>query len=250
MAVLLYRPAGRPTGREIARGLGLSHGSCAFFTRAGRIPHEVSVRWGGTELPQADTGRTLNPSEAIRAASGKFGAFQRFRNADVPIPRFTASIGEARTWQDDGSTVLGRTTEGFQGRGITVYQPVDTLGQHPLYVEFIPNEREYRIHVVGGSVVSVQRKYLEYPERRHSDHIKNVPNGYVFKTPRRGLHGSRHTAAIEAVRSLGLDFGAVDLIVDNEGREYVLEVNTAPACSPKRVQAYVEALRPLLEARA
>jgi glutathione synthase/RimK-type ligase-like ATP-grasp enzyme len=119
-----------------------------------------------------------------------------------------------------------------------------------LYVEFIPNEREYRLHVIGGMVVSVQRKYLERPHLSEGGFVKNHAHGYVFKTPERGLNASRHRAAIQAVELLGLDFGAVDMVVDHEGKEYVLEVNTAPALSPKRIEQYVTALRPLLDARA
>lgn len=246
--VLLCRPQGLPTGREIAKGLGLRRGTAAFFR--GHLPGELRIRWGGAELPECDGADTLNRAENIRIASSKLASFRRFSEAGCPIPRFTTSRDEARSWQENGSTVFGRTTEGYRGQGISVYQPMDPLGECPLYVEFVPNEREYRLHVVRGMVVSVQRKYLEYPERKRSDFIKNVPNGYVFKTPQRTLNGSRHQAAIGAVECLGLDFGAVDLIVDGEGREYVLEVNTAPACSPLRVEKYVQALRPLLEARA
>jgi D-alanine-D-alanine ligase-like ATP-grasp enzyme len=43
-----------------------------------------------------------------------------------------------------------------------------------------------------------------------------------------------------------LDFGAVDLVVDRDNKEYVLEVNTAPALSPLRLQHYAEALRKVL----
>ena len=100
-------------------------------------------------------------------------------------------------------------------------------------------------------MVSVQTEISRNtPRCKDVLYIKNVSNGYVFKTPKRGLNGSRHRAAIGAVSALGLDFGAVDLIVDANGKEYVLEVNTAPALSPMRVEKYVQALRPMLEARA
>lgn len=243
MEVLAFRAAGRPTGRLIGQGLGLPFGSCAFHTRT-KGAWEIAIRWGGVESPERETPRTLNRAEGIRAASGKFGSFRRFRDSDVPIPRFTTSVHEAREW---GTVVYGRTNHGFQGRGICVYQPGAECGPHELYVEGIPCEREYRLHVVKGMVVSVQRKYLERPHLDDGGFVKNLAHGYVFKTPQRGLNGSRHSAAIKAVECLGLDFGAVDMVIDAEGREYVLEVNTAPALSPMRVEKYVAALR---EARA
>jgi glutathione synthase/RimK-type ligase-like ATP-grasp enzyme len=72
----------------------------------------------------------------------------------------------------------------------------------------------------------------------------------VFKTPARKLNKSRTDAAVKAVEALGLDFGAVDLVVDHQGLEYVLEVNTAPACSPKTLQAYAFQLANLIRERS
>ena len=50
---------------------------------------------------------------------------------------------------------------------------------------------------------------------------------------------------------LGLDFGAVDLIISKEGSvPYVLEVNTAPALVSTRLkQAYTESIRSFLNER-
>ena len=242
---MLYRLGGRPTGREIARRLGISFGTCSYFDRT-RPNWEVAIRWGGAEAPARDTPQTLNPAEAIRR-TGKLTAFRLMQDAGVSIPEFTTNQHEAREW---GTRYLGRTTNDRAGRGITVYGAGDAPLHHPLYVRFIPNDREYRLHVVRGVVVSTQRKYLERPELDDGGIIKNHDHGYVFKTPERELHDSRKQAAIKAVEALGLDFGAVDLIVDQEGKEYVLEVNSAPALSPKRIEQYVEALRPLLQPRA
>lgn len=243
--VLLYKLSGRPTGRQIARGLGLSFGTARYFRE--NPPGRIAIRWGGAELPEKDApGVTINPAEAIRTASSKLASFGRFREVECPIPRYTTKRDVAAGW---GTTVFGRTSEGFQGRGIRVYQPGEPLGVHQLYTEYIPNEREYRLHVCNGVVVSVQRKYLENPAIDNGGYIKNHSHGYVFKTPERELNNTRKEAAIAAVSALGLDFGAVDLIIDAEGKEYVLEVNTAPSLSPLRVEQYLEALRPLLQER-
>ena len=51
-------------------------------------------------------------------------------------------------------------------------------------------------------------------------------------------------------KALGLDFGAVDLIIGQDKQHYVLEVNTGPACAPATLQAYVTALTKLIEERA
>ena len=52
---------------------------------------------------------------------------------------------------------------------------------------------------------------------------------------------------IAAVKSLGLDFGATDIIESDRGYLYVLEVNTAPALREERLQIWSEAFRRILE---
>jgi glutathione synthase/RimK-type ligase-like ATP-grasp enzyme len=241
--VLLYAPYTRPTGRTVGKALGLSFGTLAFFQRKGRPISRIVLRWGGVEGDRYEDRRTLNKSAAIRTASSKVHSLRRFREAGVPVPRFTTDPNEARQW---GTVVFGRTSQGFGGRGITVYQPGTNPGHHELFTEFIPNEREYRLHVCGGLVISIQRKYLERPNLDDHGYIKNHQHGYVFQTPQKELNKSRQEAAIAAVEALGLDFGAVDLVVDRDNKEYVLEVNTAPALSPLRLQHYAEALRKVL----
>ena len=52
-------------------------------------------------------------------------------------------------------------------------------------------------------------------------------------------------AARRAVRSLGLDFGAADVLVDRDGGVYTLEVNTAPSVADPTsttFDRYVEAI--------
>ena len=52
-------------------------------------------------------------------------------------------------------------------------------------------------------------------------------------------------AARRAVRSLGLDFGAADVLVDRDGGGYTLEVNTAPSVADPTsttFDRYVEAI--------
>jgi glutathione synthase/RimK-type ligase-like ATP-grasp enzyme len=87
--------------------------------------------------------------------------------------------------------------------------------------------------------------------------IRNAANGWVF-----AVNDVRFTSpeieekvrsySVAAVKALGLDFGAVDIIVNKKGTEaYVLEVNTAPGIeSPTVLAAYVEYIRGVRDAGA
>jgi glutathione synthase/RimK-type ligase-like ATP-grasp enzyme len=44
----------------------------------------------------------------------------------------------------------------------------------------------------------------------------------------------------DSALALGLDFGAVDIIQDDGGNFYVLEVNTAPGLEGQTIKSYAE----------
>lgn len=205
------------------------------------------LRWGSRRPVPAGV-PVINRAAAIAAASDKLAAFERMQAAGVPVPAFTTDAGAAAGWLADGSTVLGRTRRQSRGRGIVVYRPGDSLDAgHELYTRLIPAVRdEYRLHVVGGEVIRTQRKRGPAGAliRSHAAGYR-----YVGLVSRR-LHSARLDAAVEAVEAVGLDFGAVDLLVGTDGATTVLEVNTAPSCSPLTLAAYAAALGSLAATRS
>lgn len=232
--VLYYRTVA-PTGRELGKALGVKYGS-----NPSRIsePVRMLVRWG-SQLPFRSE-LQLNPPSAMALASDKFRALDTLAKAGVLVPPFS------RLSQELSGTILGRRRTGFGGRDIVVYEPGSQVGvNHEFFSQYIPNSREYRIHVVRGEIIRVQGKYLDNPQDESSGFIKNHANGYRFRDPGREINKDRKEAAIESVKALGLDFGAVDLIVGMDKKCYVLEVNTAPSCSPLTLSKYVEAFKKL-----
>lgn len=228
---LTYHRRVRPTGRRLARALGFTHFGVNIPDRS--VP-SLLLRWGNAA--RGDAGTTVNRAEAIWKAGDKLASFRALREREISVPLFHESFpNEPGVW-------LARSRRGFGGRDIQVANGYPVVGAE-FYSRYVPNEREYRIHVVCGEVIRVQRKYLERPDWRRSEYIKNHANGYVFEAPSRKLNKSRLDVAVRAVEALGLDFGAVDLVVGEDGLEYVLEVNTAPACSPLTLSAYVAAFK-------
>lgn len=232
MYVLLHRKT-RPTGRKLAAALGLT----SRFRNPVR-GDSIAFRWGTAEHPQLNS--QIQSAEAIARAGNKLVSFQCFARNGIPHPEF--QVGPVFT--PDGDTWLGRDTHGMCGTDIEVIQPGAVCGRYrDFFTKFIPNRREYRIHVFGTEILGVMGKYLDYPDLAGDGYIKNVSHGYRFRTPAKELRPSRTDAAVAAVQSLGLDFGAVDLIIGDDGKEYVLEVNTAPALAPLTFAKYIEALR-------
>lgn len=252
----LYHRSTSPTGRLLAQALGIPYGHLGpgqTSRRVGRIqssliPATSIIRWGSQQaLPSGcRPTRTLNTATSLSTASDKLFALQKLRESGVTVPTFAVSseMSQGNPALTDlrsiSGVILGRSRRGTKGRDIRVFTSGETPYGCEFYTAYIPNVREYRVHVFQGEVIRVQGKYLDFPEQHTNPHIKNHGQGFRFRTPEYSLNRSRLDAAVSAVEALGLDFGAVDLLKGEDGQTYVLEVNTAPACSPLTARAYIE----------
>jgi carbamoylphosphate synthase large subunit len=105
--------------------------------------------------------------------------------------------------------------------------------------EIVKKVAEYRVFVVQGRVVCVARKY----PRDENAIAWNVFQGGKFVNvnwtdwPLKACK-----EAIKVVALCGLDFGGVDIMIDDQQETYTLEVNSAPSLtSPYRQQAFAKA---------
>ena len=239
----LYHRRSRPTGEILARALGVDHGT--------EIPVSpgVLIRWGSRAVgTRAYTfpERAINPAVAIERASNKLESLVILRDRGIPVPE----------WDTDPEALVERVGYPILGRRIQHARATDVVlclqrrdyvrRPRDYYVSYVPTNREYRLHVAGGEVIRVQGKYLDDPTS-YQPWVRNFATGHRFRAPRRRLHNARLNDAVGAVEALGLDFGAVDLLVADSGAHYILEVNTSPSCSPLTGAAYVNAFARMLD---
>lgn len=149
------------------------------------------------------------------------------------------------TWKIVQRTLL----RGSEGKGISIHDDPSTLEPAPLYVRYIPKTQEYRVHVVKGKVIDVQRKARssDTPDEDVNWQVRNHKNGFIFmregvtpaSVPEKVIRNS-----LESMRLLGLDFGAVDIIWNQQhDKAYVLEVNTSPGMTGTTLDKYCEAFQ-------
>lgn len=93
--------------------------------------------------------------------------------------------------------------------------------------ELVDKVEEYRVYVVSGRVATVARK----TPADSSAVAWNVAQGGRFDVVRWGdWHLEVCRVAVEAMKHFPLlDFGGVDVMVDREGRAWVIEINSAPS---------------------
>jgi hypothetical protein len=150
------------------------------------------------------------------------------------------------------------------------------------FQEYMDIKAEYRIHVMFGKIICAVKKEENpsvegwvaqrkekidaYAEKNnvdlHEDTVNYVLNRLVkeavlpdriVRSNKRGwkfsgvtlhsLNAELKNTAIRAVEVIGLDFGAVDCAVLNNGDVSVIEINSGPGLQRTALEKYIEAFR-------
>jgi hypothetical protein len=208
------------SARELAKYLGVKRLLTTNSKFRGRYS-DVVINWG---IGKGNVGnaRQINNLQNVQLASNKLSTLQKLKQNYITVPNFTTDkLSLVPT-----ELYMARTTlTGHSGKGIVVGTP-DELPEAPLYTKYIHKVAEYRAIVVGNEVVDFKQK-LRKRDREHDEYVWNHSGGYVFARNDIRIPDGAYDIGIKSIQALGLDFGAVDIIEDEDGVLYVLEVNTA-----------------------
>lgn len=241
MYLLPYK-MGSQGGKALSQALGIKRIKKERSRFKGSANKTV-INWGNGSLPdEVVKCRVINNPAAVNKAGNKLLAFKALaENEDINIPEFTEDKEQAATWP----LVVCRTVlRGHSGEGIVLASPEEEdLVDAPLYVKYVKKTQEYRVHAAFGEVVDQQRKARnrDVPDENVNWKVRNHTNGFIFMREGVDLPEVALEQAKMAVRTLGLHFGAVDLIYnEREDKYYVLEINTAPGLTGTTLTNYVE----------
>lgn len=206
------------------------------------------VNWGNSSGPLWDysNSRILNIPEAVARATNKLTTLQHFawNTENLNYPEFCTDVEVAKGWINDGSTVVCRTLlNAHSGAGIFLAsREEDIVADAKLYTKYIKKKKEFRVHVFRGRVIDVQQKKARTGVDVNYA-IRNTRGGWVFCREDLEYSNELLDQAILAVTSLGLDFGAVDLVYNQyHNKYYVIEVNSAPGLEGTTLNKYVESI--------
>jgi hypothetical protein len=191
------------------------------------------IRWGNRVPLNLQNCIVYNKSEASAKASNKRVARELLQEAKVSIP----ALVTPDTFKEEYLPIIGRPSYHCKCKNLRVLKTKDEFLQHYkinepkgwYYSQYIDKEHEFRIHCAHGKVLSISEKPKP---KNHTDKNPVIGWGYsVVEEEWRVLHWSEYKAkwcalALSAVEAMGLDFGAVDIIIKGK-QAYVLEVNTA-----------------------
>ncbi len=254
---VLYTSTGVLSGRALRRTLAEMHSGEVrggypkrferLVSKEGVPEHVINL---GTTEEFPFEANFLNSREMVRSSSNKKAARRIFEEQGIPAPKLYLRYSDI---PKTGFPVVGRTSYHSRGRGFwfchnakDVRKAAKEGATH--FMQFIANTREYRVHTF------IKAKYLGEEERTPNKYAsakisekvwtgKGKPNpdepqknhqfGWIFLGPQNRREEELNvvrSAAKQAIASLGMDFGAVDVMYRvRTKRAYVLEVNSTPS---------------------
>jgi len=243
---ILYSDKSSKTGRDLLNKFKPLSTKALRKRTDKRLKTDVVLRWGSTETFNRLTSRIeLNSVQAVTNASNKLTMMRNLVAASIPTPEILFDLTNTENldnYRDEAG--------GFFVRGSN--QEVrydDTLKRGDLYVSKpLPNKRrEYRVHVFNGEVIAIYEKIANEENTKlfksHNCHfeLKNKDNCK--------LSLANQQVCIDAVNSLGLLFGGVDVLRDKDQNIFISEVNSAPGLNGTNIDRYVNKITEYLNQR-
>lgn len=249
MIYAYHRPCG---ASKLAKRLRLSihyRDGETIRRRLNPMPH---INWGWRSQAPGVTEGYLNADPRI--AVSKVETFKKLSAANLPIPRWALTRLDLAAVIGENRSIIARR-DGLSGGRDMFLLPKEGEYQVPFrpdfFVERLSHYREFRVHVFCGEVIHRQAKFIPHG---FEGIARNWENGCYFTSEgldrwvNEGQLRDLEELAKRSVEVLGLDFGAVDLLMNKHLKPYVLEVNTAPGLrSDATYAAYEGALRKLYE---
>ncbi|SRR5258708_15291760 len=209
---------------------------------------DLLIRWGSRKSLPITFQRVLNKPEAIKKASNKAECRKLLTSKRIPVPAPS----------ETEFPVIGRPAKHKAGSGFFVCNNEQEIINAKIngavyFSKFYPKTKEYRVHVAGDKTLLVSVK--------EGDTTKMIWNKRLSNFNFRHMHRSEWLEnedlfymvrlAKKAIRVIGLDFGAVDVLafpIDQSLPKFVVcEVNTTPALSPLAISKYVKYFNKVLD---
>jgi hypothetical protein len=246
-----------PTVTKLARQTGFT-----FISKPQDIEHKISItediliRYGYTKYPELDIlfHRVINPVSSLNSSINKLLSFKLMQLAHIPMPKLYMGtskqldvITPKNLIRKKDLPVLRRKIRHTRGTDIVMVKDIHHIPSGDFYVQYIPTDIEYRVHIIKNMCARIQKK-VPKPECDNS-FIHNVEHGYkledTFEHDNK-LEQKLSKIAKATTKALDLDFAAIDILVQKKWygtKLYVLESNTAPHLDKYGRQLYAWYLR-------
>jgi len=233
---------------------------------------DALIRWGREDCSNKDTlfSRVINKANAISLNKEKAHVLLKLYENDVRVPRvYIPSPNQclslhtkrefnrfARELEETLSyPMIGRKFP-YHSHGNWIYfiknrRRLKRAGYRDHYIQFIKGDLELRAHVLNNKLVRLSRKVPV--DDKYNKRIKNTKRGWLLSDLDelnyiKDLNiKDIEDQCIKAMKVIDLDFGAIDIIIENSTNlPYILELNSAPSLNKYGRRIYEIELRNML----
>jgi carbamoylphosphate synthase large subunit len=193
----------------------------------------------------------LNNVNCIEGNANKQTALRIMHEHDCPVPKLLPIVNGTVLLSDNDFPMVGRKNyhQGGSGfyyctRAADMYGAVRNGVDY--FIQFIPNDEEYRVQLFKGEVIRVSKKVQDREDADLLCRSNNKGWHFAHKQWRDRYEGLK-VAATMALDALNLDFGGVDLVRDVNGKVWILEANSGVGLGESGVEKYSEKFREWLD---
>lgn len=183
----------------------------------------VYLRWGCTTTISSRSENTprliLNQAYAIHQVNNKSQFAQTLSDHGLGPKVFMPD-----STLPPGDQYVLRPNNHSRGRNFDVVESGVVIPPNSYARPLIDKSAEYRVYVMFGKVAAVAQKTVDDPSQPAWNHAL----GAVFSNVRwDNWDLAMCHRAVQAAALSGLDYAAVDMMVDQEGQSWVIEINSA-----------------------
>jgi len=245
---VLYSHSSLETGQRLASALGavrINNYSTGEF--------DYLLRWGCSGKCGVKAKVEINSIAAVESSSIKPVMIRKLRSAGVSTPKVYLSIYCSNIEWNCKGKVLRRVDKPLSIVNSRA-ETINRLQPHPLRVsmsyylmDVIEKDIEYRVYVWLGKMLMVD---VKVGDRGNTSFVRKLSSGFKYeRVEDTSILDPRIISESEkSVKSIGLDFGAVDVATGKDGGVYVFEVNSAPGMLERKCEVVAEAMKRCVEA--
>jgi len=184
---------------------------------------DVIFNWGGggKSVPSGAAVLNRNPIFNKYSQAKAMLGHSKFPES-IPMPYDNLS-------DVDEFPVVRKPHNSYGGHGIVLIKSKRLRGEkrNTWYQQFIDKVREVRVYFFDGDLCMVEEKFV----KNRNQVTWNLYNCLRWERNRE-LEGSSKLANIvtSAAKSIRVDWGAADVLIDREGKFWIGEINSRPSC--------------------
>ena len=180
----------------------------------------------------------INNRESMEVCEDKYRTILRLSDSDIPVPLTSIATNEetidiAVKKVGGKFPVVVKTITGSKGVGVFIIDRIESLKSslqaiwkvnsdtEIILQEYIESAYDLRIHVLGKKVIAAMKRF-----KIKKDFRSNFSLGGKVSDVK--LTEEQEKIALLAAKAVGAVWSGVDMMIDKDGKCYIIEVNTSP----------------------